>query len=325
MQFIKSILAGPARVDNSAASNTSVPPPAARGNDRITKALNAAVDALAESSAPTGNTDLPLGSASPPDKKQGPRQEEIEANKRRAELRAETERLKKQNQLDRENAAKQQQLAAEKARQDAIRRESSWETVFKPYRPAEPVTVTEELLRAIIHQGGMQEFIATKAAKVQSHLDDWDNAFAARGQFSRAEFKRQLHEDMEDNEATLRAGHTDLRILADAEAFDRQASLNRDICKAAQRKAAEAVNPVLLEIAEEIENTARKLSVNRATAERNEAYKLGITYSPSCVLLALVSVGYDFKQFAEYNWLCSVMTCPRATMYGILDLTKGWQ
>ena len=132
---------------------------------------------------------------------------------------------------------------------------------------------------------------------------------------------------MKDNENRLRDGDKDLRNLADQEAFARQASLNRDICKAAQRKAAEAVNPVLLEIAQDIQMAARKLAVERAIAERNEAFDYGVAFEPSCLLLSLASVGYDLRQFVEYNWLCgpSWYVPGAIDMHGILDLNKDWK
>ena len=111
------------------------------------------MDALAESSPPTGNTARPLGSASLPDKKKGPRQEEIKADKVRSEIRADNERRNRQNQLDREKAEKEKADLAEKAREATRRTASSWEVQFKNYRPAEPVSMTEDLLGLVISAG----------------------------------------------------------------------------------------------------------------------------------------------------------------------------
>jgi hypothetical protein len=319
-EMIKSFLDGSARNENST-SQPPTPPPLSRSGYRIVNALDAAVDASSE----TVRTNRPSEVASPQDRKNGPGLDEIEANKIRGEIRAETERMKQQTQLDAEKAGKEKLEAAERTRTASTRKASSWEELFKRYRPDDPVVISEPLVSVLIKRGGLRDAIAARAAEVKPHLDAWDVAFEARGKHTRVEFKRQLFADMEENEKRLQEGLSDLRKLPDEAAFEKQASQNREICKTAQRKAADAVNPVISEIADKLQTFSRELAVEIEKTERKTAFEFGFTFEPSCILRGVVSAGFELRNFVEHNWLCSHLTCPRTTLFGILDVNKEWR
>jgi hypothetical protein len=283
------------------------------------------LDAAADGSNPTGNTDRPLGYEAPSRRKKTPRELELEAERVRAELRADTERRKRENKIAAENAQREQAAAAERGQKAALEKANSWEEQMKAYRPASEVNLTEPLLSVIINRCGLAEGIRSRASKVQSHLDAWDAAFEARQKTAYSEFKRQLLEDMAYNEDMLKAGVTDLRTLPDEDRFMKQAATTRAMCKARQQTAADAVNPLLFEIADDLQKAARKLAVDTLIAEKKTASEFGVEFEPSCVLRALVSAGYGLRRLTEYNFRCTAMVCPRDTMFGILDVKKEWR
>lgn len=285
-----------------------------------------ALDAAADGSSPTGNTDVPLGHTKPSFWSSTVTPEMIkEAEERRAVIRADNARMRAENLRNAEKAKHEEVEAAERAKKAAFEKANSWEEKMKVYRPADEINYTEPLIREIIQRGGLAESIHSRVSKIQSHLDAWDAAFEARQKTAYSEFKRQLLEDMEENENLLKEGITDLRKLPDEEAFMKQAASNRQLCKAQQQKAADAVNPVLFEIGADLQKAARKLAVELLIAEKEIAFKFGVTYEPSVIVRAMVSAGYGLKQYTEYNFRCSAMVSPRDAMYGILDANKEWR
>jgi hypothetical protein len=112
--------------------------------------------------------------------------------------------------------------------------------------------------------------------------------------------------------------------LKTEEDFNKQAELNRATCKTAQLKAASFINPVLFEIADALQKTARDLANTLLAGERAVADEFGAKFEPSCTLKLVIAAGYNFRQSVERNLACSVLTRPRKTLHGILDANQQW-
>jgi hypothetical protein len=253
--------------------------------------------------------------------------EQIEADKIRAELRADTARRMEEN---RQNEIKrnQERLEANKRPEEkAAGKANTWEAQYKPYCGREVAAlnvITKQFLAKLITFGKLQSVRAECAARVAPLLDSWDVAFEARAKTSRAEFRKQFLEDIEENATRLREGNSNLRTMQNPEAYERQFSIVRSQCRERQLEISKQVNPVILELADKLQTVARRLCNERFVMEKAEAESYGMLFEPSSCLKYLVMAGFDLRGCVERNFLSSQLSSPREALFGLLDPNTKW-
>jgi len=253
--------------------------------------------------------------------------EQIEADKIRAELRADTARRMEENRQNEMRKNQERLEASKRPEEKAVGKANSWEHQFKPYCGREVAAlnvITKQFLVKLITFGKLQSVRAESAERVAPLLDSWDVAFEARAKTSRAEFRKQFLDDLEENATRLREGNSDLRTMQNPDAFERQFSIVRSQCRERQLEISKQVNPVILELADKLQTVARKLCNERFVMEKAEAESYGMLFEPSSCLKYLVMAGFDLRGCVERNFLSSQLSSPREALFGLLDPNTKW-
>jgi hypothetical protein len=245
---------------------------------------------------------------------------QAEAEATRQAIREDTRKLFEKNKLDAEKARREKAEQADRKLKALTENKDAWEALMRPHVKGEvSVRVTKQLIVRLIEFGKLRDVRNKCAAKVSKLLDDWDIAFEARSKATRAAFKRQLLDDIADNAQRLRDGCSDLRPLQSEEQLEHNFSILRSQCRERQLEVSKQINPVLLELAEHLQAAARRLANEMFVREKSDAELFSIMFEPSCCLKFLICAGLNLRKEIESSHLASQASCPRSTLYGILD------
>lgn len=207
-----------------------------------------------------------------------------------------------------------------------LKEKSSWEFIFKSYLPKEfePV-ISRQTLKCIAAASQITARIKLAKVKCQDDLEKWDKLFAEKAKWSWGGYRQQRAAIIAENEADLREGFEGLAALPSPEKFETDASIKRALIKAQQSEIAARVNPIILELAQLLQDGARDMARELLVSERRTCDDWGIKFEASPILTMTVYVGYALKDFVRLNWQVNALTNPREVLYGILDPKTDWQ
>jgi hypothetical protein len=253
--------------------------------------------------------------------------EELElATARRWQARAEFKaRDREQNRLAKEKADKERAETEKRKVEEEEKRLTSWEVRYRPLLVEFDLVVSRMLVRSLVVHGRLVGTVKLAALDCEDLLNEWDVAYEAKHQWSPVAYREKRKIAKLANEQALRDGISELEDMPSEEEFARQCGIQRGIVRQRMAEISAQINPKLLALATALQDAARSLAADLATAERKTADEWGVKFRPSCVLNAVVWAGFNLVQNVREEHLAGSLICPRTTLFGVLDPATKWQ
>lgn len=245
---------------------------------------------------------------------------ELEAEETRAALREFNRKQREEN--ARREAQEHDRRAAAQAevlrRQEEERtRPRTWEERFadSSYK-GEAVLLTKHFLETLIATAGLEEFLARKAAEIAPFDTAWTEA-EAKLATAREEIVRQAARKIlaANFEAATKNELNKIQAMPDPGKVDAQFTAERIVLREIMRTQNSLARPLLNEIANALQDSARALAVKRDADERGFANLLNAEFQPSHALKSLVATGFRLAQeltnihstARPFDYLCGIL------------------